>query len=58
MSTFTELLEEYLGERDRQNNGYYDGRWLGSSIEGREYMEKIALEMDKMVDPKLKEKQQ
>lgn len=56
MITFTELLEEYLGERDRQNNDYYEGRYFQSQIDGRERMANLAKQIDEMVDPILKEK--
>ena len=49
MRKFSEVLEEYLCERDRQNNGYYDNRFLGASLQGRWEMEELAKEMDEIV---------
>jgi hypothetical protein len=46
---FSEVLEEYLAERDRQNSNYYDDRFIGSKIEGRHLMEDLAKEMDEMI---------
>lgn len=49
MRKFSEVLEEYLQERDRQNSDYYDDRYLGARIQGREYMDELAQEMDRMI---------
>jgi hypothetical protein len=49
MRKFTEVLEEYLDERDRQNGDYYDNRYIGSRLQGREHMEGLAKELDEMV---------
>jgi len=49
MSKFSELLEEYLDERDRQNSDYYDDRYIGSRIQGRELMQELAKAMDKLI---------
>lgn len=49
MSKFTEVLELYLCERDRQNSNYYDGRFLGDSVAGRYYMEDLAKQLDEMI---------
>jgi hypothetical protein len=46
---FSEVLELYLQERDRQNSNYYDGRFLGDSVAGRHYMEDLAKQLDDMV---------
>lgn len=52
MRKFTEVLEEYLEERERQNGDYYDNRYLrylGSKIEGRNRMIDLAKELNEMV---------
>jgi predicted CopG family antitoxin len=46
---FSEVLEEYLDERERQNSDYYDNRYIGSKLQGRHLMEDLAKEMDLMV---------
>ena len=45
---FSQMLEEYLTERDRQNSDYYDNKTIGSARVGRERMEELAKEMDTM----------
>jgi hypothetical protein len=49
MRKFTEVLEEYLEERDRQNTGYYDNRAIEGRFEGRWWMRELAKEMDEIV---------
>ena len=49
MRKFTEVLEEYLEERERQNGDYYDNRYLGSKLEGRRHMDDLAKELDEIV---------
>jgi hypothetical protein len=49
MRKFTEVLEEYLDERDRQNSNYYDNRFIGAKLEGRHIMKELAQELDEMV---------
>lgn len=46
---FSEVLEKYLEERDRQNSDYYDNRYLGDRLAGRYDMEHWANELDEMV---------
>lgn len=46
---FTEVLEEYLNERDRQNSNYYDNRYIGDRTKGRYHMIDLAKELDEMV---------
>ena len=46
---FSEVLEEYLDERERQNSDYYDNRFIGSKLQGERLMEDLAKEMDKMI---------
>ena len=46
---FSEVLEEYLQERDRQTGDFYDNRYIGSKLEGRYRMEDLAKEMDVMI---------
>lgn len=49
MRKFTEVLEEYLKERDRQNSNYYDNRYVADLYEGRYHMNALAKELDEMV---------
>lgn len=46
---FSEVLEEYLSERDRQNSDYYDNRFLEDRTRGRWRMQDLASELDFMV---------
>lgn len=46
---FSEVLEEYLDERERQNSDYYDNRFLGAKLQGCHQMNDLAKEMDIMV---------
>lgn len=46
---FTDVLEEYLEERDRQNGDYYEGRYFGDRTEGHERMNDLAKELNEMV---------
>lgn len=50
MRKFSEVLEEYLQERDRQNSDYYDNRYIGSKMLGRHVMEDLAKELDEIVE--------
>ncbi len=49
MRKFTDVLEEYLEERERQNSDYYDNRFIGSKLEGRWRMQDLAKELDEMI---------
>jgi hypothetical protein len=49
MKKFTDVLEEYLYERDRQNSNYYDNRYIGERTQGRYHMEDLAKELNKMI---------
>lgn len=49
MRKFTEVLEEYLDERERQSNNYYDNRYIKSKMEGWYRMNDLAKELDEMV---------
>ena len=46
---FSEVLEEYLIQRDRLNSDYYDNRYLGDRWEARGNLEDLAKELDEMV---------
>lgn len=46
---FSYYLNEYLDERDLQNGDYYDNRYIGDRLHGREYMQKLADKMDEMI---------
>ena len=46
---FSEVLEEYLSERDRLNGDYYDHRYIGDRWEARGNLEDLAKELDDMV---------
>lgn len=47
--SFTEVLEEYLDERDRQNCNHYDNGWLGARARGQEKMNELAEELNEMI---------
>jgi predicted CopG family antitoxin len=49
MRKFSEVLEEYLEERDRQNSDYYNNRFIGDKTEGQYHMTDLAKELDQMV---------
>ena len=49
MRKFTEVLQEYLEERERQIGDYYNNRYSGSKLEGRHYMNDLAKELNEMV---------
>jgi predicted CopG family antitoxin len=49
MRKFSEVLEEYLTERDRQNSDYYDNRFMDARYNGRLLLEDLAKELDEMV---------
>lgn len=49
MRKFTDVLEEYLDEYNRQNSDYYHGRFIGDSTKGRLYLEDLAKELNEMV---------
>ena len=46
---FSDLLKEYLDERDRQNSDYYDNRFIGSRHDGAQHMEELAQKMDALI---------
>jgi hypothetical protein len=46
---FSDLLTEYLEERDRQNSDYYDYRYIGSKGEGAQHMLELAQKMDVLI---------
>jgi hypothetical protein len=46
---FSDLLTEYLEERDRQNSDYYDYRYIGSRGEGAQHMLELAQKMDVLI---------
>ena len=46
---FSEVLEDYLHERDLLNGDYYDNRFLNARTLGQHRMEDLAQELDKMV---------
>lgn len=49
MRLFTDVLEEYLQERDRQNSEFYDNLYIGARTMGREHMSNLADELNAMV---------
>lgn len=51
MRKFTDVLEEYLQERDRQNSDYYDGKYLGMKLLGEKEMQNLADELNQMIEP-------
>lgn len=46
---FSDLLSEYLDERDRQNSNYYDGRVIGARSDGFYHMQDLAKKMDDLI---------
>jgi predicted CopG family antitoxin len=46
---FSDLLIEYLEERERQNSDYYDYRYIGSRGEGAERMSELTQKMDVLI---------
>jgi hypothetical protein len=46
---FSEVLEDYLEERDLQNSDYYDNRFLGDRTDGRCRMIALEKEMNEMI---------
>ncbi len=46
---FSEVLDQYLDERDRQNSDYYDNRALGERVRGRQHMIDLSKELDDMI---------
>jgi hypothetical protein len=49
MEKFTDLLDQYLDERDRQNSDYYDGKYLGARIMGQHEMATLRDMMNAMI---------
>jgi hypothetical protein len=49
MRKFSEVLEDYLDERDKLNGDYYDNKFIGSRTDGRYRMIEYAQEMDAMI---------
>ena len=47
---FSEILEEYLQERDRQNSDLYHNRSIDEQADGGYYMKDLANEMDSMTE--------
>lgn len=47
---FSEVLEEYLEQRDHLNGDYYNHRYIGHRWEARANLEDLANELDKMVE--------
>jgi len=47
---FSEVLGEYLEERERQNGDYYTDRFFGDRLQGRHNLEDLAQELDKMIE--------
>jgi predicted CopG family antitoxin len=50
MRKFSEVLEEYLEERERQNSDYYDNRYIGDRTEGRYHMIDLRRELDEIAN--------
>ena len=47
---FSDVLDEYLDERDRQNGDYYDNRALSDRVNGRQRMMDLSRELDDMIN--------
>ena len=50
---FSEVLEEYLDERDRQNGDFYDNRYIGDRVKGRHLMEDLGNPIKSFVEDAL-----
>ena len=46
---FSEVLDEYLDERDRQNSDYYDNRASNDRVRGIRRMVDLSKELDDMI---------
>ena len=46
---FSDLLTEYLEERDRQNSDYYDWCAIGDKGQGAQHMLELAQKMDVLI---------
>jgi|TARA_R110000823_G_scaffold295752_1_gene415736 hypothetical protein len=46
---FSELLNEYLEERDRQTSNYYDNMYIGSRSAGYDRMAELEDQMDLLI---------
>ena len=46
---FSEVLADYLEERERQNGDYYDDRFIGEKTQGCYRMIDLEKELDDMV---------
>lgn len=49
MRKFSEVLDEYLSEREAQNSDYYNDRFIGERYAGQRLMQELASELDEMV---------
>ena len=49
-NNFSDVLNEYLDERDRQNSDYYDNRALSDRLNGRQRMMDLSRELDDMIN--------
>lgn len=49
MKRFTDVLEEYLVERDRQNSDQYDDQYIGAKLQGRWHLQDLADELNDMI---------
>ena len=47
---FSDVLDKYLDERDRQNSDYYDNRALSDRVYGRQRMTDLSKELDDMIN--------
>jgi hypothetical protein len=46
---FSDLLDDYLDERDRQNSDYYDNRLISRRSDGYQLMRELAKKMNELV---------
>tara|TARA_R110000868_G_scaffold87435_1_gene244566 strand:- start:152 stop:310 length:159 start_codon:yes stop_codon:yes gene_type:complete len=46
---FSELLNEYLEERDRQTSNYYDNIYIGARYVGSDRMAELEDQMDLLI---------
>lgn len=49
MRKFSEVLDEYLTEREKQTGDYYNNRYIGDEIADRYVMQDLANELDDII---------
>ena len=49
---FSNLLEDYLYERDKLNSGYYDDRWFVEKHKALDRLKELGEAMDELINGK------